>query len=328
MKAEIKRVYVKYGMNEDKADICAQVHTDSSCDGVTSHGTNRVPVFIKNMQQGGVNVNADPTLEKSLGAIEVYNGNLAPGVLNGIFSIDRAMEIAKEHGVGIVAMKNTNHWMRGGTYGLRAARKGFISISWTNTEPQMPPWGGTEMRLGNNPFVMACPGPGGEPYAVDMAVSLYSNGQLQTTRLAGKKLPYPGGFNAEGELTDIPAEIEATRRVLPMGYWKGSSFSFMLDIVGAILSDGSNVTELAEKNKGSSCVGCSQIYMAITPEMVSQERMIEIITNTTEFVKTSPPMGDGTRILYPGEDFALARAENMANGVFVDDGIWAQIQAL
>ena len=325
MKAEIKRVFIKYGMREDKADLCAEIHTQSSCDGIYSHGTNRVPIVASYIRQGHIDVNAEPSLSKSLGAIEVYNGNLGPGVLNAIFSMERAMELAKEYGIGLVGLGNTNHWMRGGTYGLRAAKAGYITISWTNTESNMPPWGGTQARVGNNPFVMASPGPNGEPVMIDMAMSQYAYGKLQVTRLAGKKLPYPGGYDKDGNLTDDPGPIEESRRILPMGYWKGSSFAFMLDVLGAILSDGKSTSELSTKFSG---VGCSQVFMAIDPKTTTDKRMLEIIGQEMAHIKTSPPAGDGTQIIYPGEDYAAARKENLEKGVFVDDTVWAEILAL
>ena len=155
IKSEIKRVLVKYEMSEEKAETCARIHTETTYDGVYSHGTNRVARFVNYIQKGWVDVNAEPSLEREFGALRVYNGNMGPGVLNALYCADRAMELADQYGIGMVGIRNTTHWMRGGTYGLYAARKGYAAIMWTNTESCMPPWGGRECRLGNNPFVMA-----------------------------------------------------------------------------------------------------------------------------------------------------------------------------
>ena len=100
VKSEIKRVFMKYGLTEKKADICAQIHTESTNDGIYSHGTNRVARFVDYIQRGWVDVNADPTLEKDYGAIRVYNGNMGPGILNALYGADRAMELADRYGIG------------------------------------------------------------------------------------------------------------------------------------------------------------------------------------------------------------------------------------
>lgn len=329
VKSEIKRVFMKYGLTEKKADICAQIHTESTYDGIYSHGTNRVARFVDYIQRGWVDVNADPTLEKDYGAIRVYNGNMGPGILNALYGADRAMELADRYGIGLVGLKNTTHWMRGGTYGLYVARKGYVGIMWTNTEACMPPWGAKECRLGNNPFVMAVPGPNGGPaLQLDMAISQYAYGKLQVTRLAGKKLPFPGGFDKNGNLTDDPGAIEESMRILSIGYWKGSSFSFMLDILGSILSDGVGAADLSADEKGS-CGGCSQIMIVIDPKKTtSEDHMYETIKKAVTYIKSAELSEHSNGIMTPGEDYIQFNKDHDKNGIFVDDSVWAEIKSL
>lgn len=329
IQSEIKRVFMKYGMSEEKADTCARIHTESTYDGIYSHGTNRVARFVDYIQKGWVDVNAEPTLEKSYGALKVYNGNMGPGILNALFACDQAMELADQYGIGMVGLKNTTHWMRGGTYGLYAARKGYIAIMWTNTEACMPPWGAKECRLGNNPFVMAIPGPnGGAPLQLDMAISQYAYGKLQVTRLAGKKLPFPGGFDRDGNLTDDPGAIEESMRILPIGYWKGSSFAVMLDILGAVLTGGVGAADLNADTKGS-CGGCSQVMILIDPKQtMDKQQMDETIQRAMDYVRSAELAEHSTGIMLPGEDYVRFNKEHDEKGIFVDDSVWQEIKAL
>lgn len=329
IQTEIKRVFMKYGLTEEKADICARIHTESTYDGIYSHGTNRVARFVDYIQRGWVDVDADPTLERDMGAIQIYNGNMGPGVLNALYACDRGMELADKYGIGLVGLKNTTHWMRGGTYGLYAARKGYIAIMWTNTEACMPPWGAKECRLGNNPFVMAVPGPNGEPpLQLDMAISQYAYGKLQVTRLAGKKLPFPGGFDKDGNLTDDPGAIEESMRILPIGYWKGSSFSFMLDILGSLLTDGVGAVDLDANTKGS-CGGCSQVMILIDPKQTTAEpNYSETLTRAVEYLKSAELSEHSNGIMAPGEDYLQFNRDHDQNGIFVDDSVWEEILAL
>lgn len=326
---EIKRVFMKYGMSEEKADTCARIHTESTYDGIYSHGTNRVARFVDYIQKGWVDVNAEPTLEREMGAIRVYNGNMGPGILNALFACDRGMELADKYGIGMVGLKNTTHWMRGGTYGLYAARKGYVAIMWTNTEACMPPWGAKECRLGNNPFVMAVPGPdGGAPLQLDMAISQYAYGKLQVTRLAGKKLPFPGGFDKDGNVTDDPGAIEESMRIMPIGYWKGSSFSFMLDVLGSVLTDGVGAADLNAATKGS-CGGCSQVMILIDPKKTTtEENMSETIKKAIDYIKSAELAENSRGIMAPGEDYVQFNKEHDEQGIFVDDSVWAEIKAL
>lgn len=324
MQGTIKDVFVKYGLDEETADLCARIHTESSQDGIYSHGTNRVARFVDYLQKGWVDPKGKPTLEKEFGSIAVYNGNLGPGISNALTATDAAIALAEEHGIGMVGLKNTTHWMRGGTYGLYAANKGYIFIAWTNTESCMPPWGGTEGRLGNNPIVMASPAKG-SPIMMDMAMSQYAYGKLQVTRLAGKKLPFPGGFDIDGNLTDDPGAIEESRRILPMGYWKGSTFAFMLDVLGAVLSDGVGAADIDKIGKGS-CGGASQIFIVIDPKkLTSQDHLYQVIEDAKEYIKSSPLDEKASEILYPGEDYVKFREINTDDGIFVDDTVWQEI---
>jgi len=329
IQSEIKRVFIKYGLSEEKADICARIHTESTYDGIYSHGTNRVARFVEYIQKGWVDVNADPTLEKDCGAIKVYNGNMGPGILNALYASDRAMELADQYGLGMVGLKNTTHWMRGGTYGLYAARKGYVAIMWTNTEACMPPWGAKECRLGNNPFVMALPGANNQPpLQLDMAISQYAYGKLQVTRLAGKKLPFPGGFDKDGNVTDDPGAIEESMRIMPIGYWKGSSLSFMLDVLGAVLTDGVGAADLNAATKGS-CGGCSQVIIVIDPKKITDgDSMTDTITRAIEYLKSAELAENSKGIMAPGEDYIQFNKDHDENGIFVDDSVWEEIKSL
>src|ERR1700674_2717218 len=132
--------------------------------------------------------------------------------------MDRANALSREQGMGCVALANTNHWMRGGTYGWQAAEAGVIGICWTNTLPNLPAWGAATPRLGNNPLVIAVPRGrnAGAHVVLDMAMSQFSYGALASYRMRGESLPVPGGFDAEGLLTRDPAAIAASRRPLPI----------------------------------------------------------------------------------------------------------------
>lgn len=327
MKSTIKQAFLNAGMPEEKAEICAQIHTESSRDGVYSHGLNRVERFVDYIGKGWVNANAEPFLEMNLGVTEVYNGNLGPGITNAIFAMNRATEIAEQNGLGLVSLNNTTHWMRGGAYGWQAAEKGFIGICWTNTESCMPAWGAKSGGIGNNPFIMAVPRKDGH-IVLDMAMSQYSYGKLQVTRLKNEKLPFAGGFDQEGNLTDDPGAIEETRRILPMGYWKGSGFAVMLDLISALLSRGLTTAAIDRAGLGS-CGSCCQVFIAINPLKINSQEFIEQVLNETiKQLKTSVPADENGEIFYPGEQSLKKRRENLELGIPVDDGIWAKVKEL
>jgi len=327
MQETVCRAFIRAGMPEEKAATCARIHTESSRDGVYSHGLNRVERFVEYLEKGWVDPLGEPQLVAAMGSMEVYDGQLGPGILNAISCMNRATEIAAENGMGMVSLRNTTHWMRGGAYGWQAAEKGFISMCWTNTESCMPAWGGRSSAIGNNPFIIGIPRAAGH-VVLDMAMSQYSYGKLQVTRLAGQKLPYPGGFDDEGQLTDDPGTIEATRRILPMGYWKGSGFAVMLDLLSALFSGGLTTAGVDRKNLGS-CGSCCQVFIAIDPLKINDQAFVDnALAETIQQLRDSVPAAENGNINYPGERSIQTREENMRLGIPVDDGVWAKVKVL
>ncbi|WP_413730647.1 3-dehydro-L-gulonate 2-dehydrogenase [Sodalis sp. RH22] len=327
MKHTVKQAFLNAGLNEVQADTCAQVHTQASCDGIFSHGLNRVARFIDYVNKGWVDIHAAPEKVKSLGSIEIYDGQRGIGITNALFAVERAMALAAEHGAGIVGLRNTTHWMRGGTYGWKAAENGYAAMCWTNTESCMPAWGAKKPRLGNNPFVMAVPMKEGA-LVLDMAMSQYSYGKLQVTRLKGEKLPFPGGFDKDGNLTDEPGPVEESMRILPTGYWKGSGMAVLLDTMAAFLTAGAPTNEIDNIQQGS-CTGASQVFMVFDPTHFGGREFSEnMAASVAQYVKTSEPAENQREVFFPGETSMKNRAFFTANGIPADDSVWAEVQQL
>lgn len=316
LQAELKRVLLKLKFTEQKADAIATIYAENSRDGVYTHGLNRFPVFAQYVQEGHVQPDAEPSFISAFGGLEKWEGNLGPGMLNARFCMDRAIELAGKHGISCVAIRNTNHWMRGGTYGWQAAEAGCIGICFTNTIANLPPWGGTEPRLGNNPLVIALPRQNGH-IVLDMAMSQFSFGKLLLTRSQGKTLPLPGGYDKEGDLTTNAADIIESGRMLPVGFWKGSGLSMVLDMMLTMLSDGNSTAEISKSPVER---GVSQLFICIRPEsgFASPQLIEEIIS----YSKTSSLLNADDPIRYPGEGTLKTREENMRLGVPVDEKIW------
>ncbi|MDB4924982.1 3-dehydro-L-gulonate 2-dehydrogenase [Mucilaginibacter sp.] len=322
LKAEFKRVLTNLNFPAEKADLCAQVFAENSRDGVYTHGLNRFPTFVRYIKEGVILAEASPTKVNGLGAMEQWDGNLGPGMLNARFCMDRAISLAKENGIGCVAIKNTNHWMRGGTYGWQAAEAGYISISFTNAAATIVPWGGTTTTLGNNPLVIAVPRKEGH-VVLDMAISQFSFGKVLQYQSYNEQLPVPGGYDKEGNISTDATVIAASKRLLPIGFWKGSGLAMVLDLLVTVLSQGRSVKQIGERETES---GVSQVFIAIKPQDGQQtDDLIEEILNYT---KSSAPVNPNKPVSYPGENTLKTRKKNINEGVLVDEKIWAEVHAL
>jgi 3-dehydro-L-gulonate 2-dehydrogenase len=319
----LKKSLLHRGLTEDRAALCARLFAETTRDGVYTHGLNRFPRFEAMIHNGTIDIHAEPTLTGSFGSIERWNGNRGIGNLNAHASMQGAIALAQQNGIGAVALANTNHWMRGGTYGWQAADQGIFSICWTNTLANLPAWGATNPVIGNNPLVIAIPRPGG-PIVLDIAMSQFSYGTLAAYSKRNQPLPVDGGFDTEGNLTRDAAAIEASQRALPVGYWKGSGLSIVLDIIAAMLSGGLATNQIpTDPNRET---GLSQIFLAIDPtNLASAEELTHIADSIIDNLHQATRSDPTKPIRYPGEQTLHLREENLRLGVPVDPEIWQHL---
>ncbi len=315
------------GLRGERAALCARLFAETTRDGVYTHGLNRFPRFAEMVANGCIDVNAEPTRTAGTAALERWDGHLGPGNVNAYAAMERAIALARQYGLGGVALANTNHWMRGGSYGWLAAEAGLFAMCWTNTLPNLPPWGASTPALGNNPLVIAVPRPGGAHVVLDMAMSQFSFGSLSAYSARGQQLPVPGGYDQAGELTSDAAAIEASKRALAIGYWKGSGLSLVLDMLAAMLSGGDATHQIPPESTRES--GVSQIFLAIDPSSFSaREDLDAIATGILDSLRAATPIDPARPARYPGEQTLHLRQENLRLGVPVEPDIWAKLNEL
>jgi len=318
------RAMQQLGLKQDRAAHCAQLFAETTRDGVYTHGLNRFPRFAAMVRNGSIDVNAEPERVASFGGIERWNGHRGLGNLNAYAAMQRAIALARQHGLGAVALANTNHWMRGGTYGWQAADQGLFAICWTNTLANVPAWGSAVPVIGNNPLIIAIPRPPAH-VVLDMAMSQFSYGALDSYTRRGVPLPVPGGYDAAGNLTTDSAAIEASQRALPVGYWKGSGLSLVLDMMGAMLSGGLATHQLPLDPLHET--GLSQFFLAIDPaNLASAAELTHIAEGVIASLHDALPIDPARPLRYPGEQSLRLREENVRLGVPVDPEIWQQIR--
>ena len=314
------------GMNPERAQLCGRLFAETTCDGVYSHGMNRFARFVTMIRNGSVDVAAEARVVGHFGAMERWDGKGGPGNVNAYAAMARAVSLSREHGIGCVAMANTNHWMRGGTYGWQAADAGVMGICWTNTMPNLPPWGGCTPAIGNNPVVIAVPRAKGH-LVLDMAMSQFSYGALESYRRRGEALPVDGGFDPQGQLTRDPSAIEESQRLLPAGFWKGSGLAVMLDAVASMAALGNATHQIANDPLRETAL--SQMFLAIDPRTLGDmEKLDRIAEEIVASLHRATPVAAGRPVRYPGENTLRLRAENRKLGLPIDETVWAEIEAM
>jgi 3-dehydro-L-gulonate 2-dehydrogenase len=331
LQPRIERILLHLGLAPERAALSARLTAETDLDGVKTHGIARLPRFAEMVRLGRIDPAAAPTCVAQFGALERWTGHRGPGNLAAHTCMDRALTLATQHGIGAVALADSSHWMRAGTYGFQAANAGFAALCFTNTLPNLPPWGAKSPALGNNPLVIALPylALSGQPAPIvlDIAMSQFSYGSLSAYASKSQPLPVPGGYDAEGHLTTDAAAIERSQRALPIGFWKGSGLSFVLNVLAAMLSGG-----LATHNFNSNPlaeVGQSQVFLAIAPtSLATMAELSTIASGAINALHAAEPIDPTNPIRYPGEGALRLREENLRLGVPVDDSTWQSFLTL
>jgi 3-dehydro-L-gulonate 2-dehydrogenase len=322
--AVLERTMLRLGLEPDAARLSARLFAETTRDGVYSHGLNRLPRFEAMVANGSIDVRAKPTCTASFGSIERWNGNRGVGNVNAYLVMQQTMKLARKNGIGAIGLANTNHWMRGGAFGWLAADEGMFAMCWSNTLANLPAWGASDPTVGNNPLVIAVPRANGQHVIIDMAMSQFSYGALASYSQRGEPLPIPGGYDSDGHLTTDAAAIEASKRALPIGYWKGSGLSLVLDMVAAMLSGGLATYQLPLEPTLEA--GQSQFFLAIDPQNIAAANELNHIADgILENLHQAPPTDPKQPIRYPGEQTLRLREENLRLGVPVDPEIWQRI---
>ncbi len=321
----LERVLESRNMHKRDAELCARLIAETSLEGVYTHGANRFASLIKGIDEKRIDVHAHAQKSDSFASLERWDGNKGVGNLNAHTSMKRAIELAKEHTIGCVALKNTNHWMRPGTYGLMAAEQDCIAILWTNTMPLMSPWGGVETKVGNNPLVLAIPSEEG-PVLVDMAMSLFSYGKLETYTRESRDLPVHGGWDENGELTTNAQAILKSKRSLPIGFWKGTSLALALDLIAATLSGGRTTRSIGSLSEEGEV---SQVFLVFNlSAFPDREQLLKEIQATLDDLKSTTALDDEKPVHYPGQFRERTRRENLEKGIPIDEAVWKEILSL
>lgn len=322
LKSTLENILLKNGFPESAARTCAEVFGVNTLEGVYSHGVNRFAKFLDYAKAGHVVAHSQAVKKHGTGSIEQWDGQLGPGPVNAYIAADRAMELARQYGMGCVALANTNHWLRGGTYAWKAARAGFAYIAWSNTIANMPPWGAVDAKLGNNPLIIGVP-QGDDAVVLDMALSQYSFGALEIKKQNNQQLPLPGGYDKDGNLTTDPAAIIESWRPLPIGYWKGAGLSLLLDVLATLLSGGLSTSAVTAQGAER---GLSQVFIAINLRSLHNYTAIgDMLNAILADYHSATPAKPGDLIRYPGEGVVRTRKENLEKGVPVLKETWENL---
>ena len=311
-------------LNPQDARRFAEIFAGNSLDGVYSHGMNRYPRYLSDMQSGLCDAKVTQAERVSgLGGLEVWDAHFGVGPLIAQQMADRAIELARTHGIACVALRNNSHWLRAGRYGLMMADAGMMGLCMTNTCMNLVAYGAKEPSTGNNPITIAIPRRAGS-LVMDMAVSQYAFGKLEIMAQEGGMLDTPCGYDTDGNLTNDPQKIVESGLMTPMALWKGSALSIMIDLMVSMLSLGR--TSLAIGTPADGEKGMSQMFVCMNPAaVIDMDKAEAQMEKTIAFLNSLEPKDGVHGVHAPGENLERTRARNRECGIPVTEDTWQKI---
>ncbi len=306
----------KAGLSQEDAELTSRSLVWANLRGVDSHGVVLVKEYAGWVKSGRINPKSTYDIVSETGTTAIIDAAAGVGAVAGVRAMNVAIEKAAQAGVGMVGVKNSNHFGAASFYTLMAVERGMIGIATTNAPPSMAPWGGKERLLGNNPLAVAAPAGKYPPLVLDMATGASAWGKIFLAYQQGKKIPLSWALDKNGEPTDDPAATFDGGLIQPLGGYKGYGLSLMLDVLAGVLTGShfSNQVPAWKDKDQKASIGHFMVAIRIDcflPVDTFLGRIDELINLMTSC--TLAPGSD--RVLVPGEIEYEAEQQRRAQGI-------------
>lgn len=311
---------------KDAQDVC-RVLVLADLFGLSTHGLSRVESYGERLELKGINPRPNITLEQVAPALVKVDGDNGVGPLVGMRSLEAAMDLARECGVGMAFARNSNHFGPVSPYSYIAAEAGFASMIGSNASTTIAPWGGSDARLGNSPLGFGVPNPGGAPFMLDMAMSVVARAKIRNAFKRGQAIPDTWATDKSGApTTDAAQALEGF--LLPIGGHKGYGLALLVDMLAGVLSGAAYLTHVkswldapeAPQNLG-------HFFVLINTKMLgSQPWLADRMNDFAAILHGSPAADAGKPVLVPGEIELGKMARQREHGIAIDASVLALLR--
>lgn len=326
--------FQKFGFSEQEAHIIQDVLLTSDLYGIESHGMQRMVRYHKGIENGLIHVDAKPEVVFETPISAVIDGHDGMGQILGHKAMEMAIEKAKKSGVGIVSVRNSNHYGIAGYYAQMACAEGLIGFSCTNSEAIMVPTYARMAMLGSNPIAFAMPA---EPYnfLFDASTTVVTRGKLEMYNKMRKPLPDGWALDKNGhpsnDAADVLSNIVAKNGggIMPLGgsteqlgSHKGYGYGMICEIFASILSMGGTSNHCMTNGRGNICHG----FMAINPAFFGNpEELKAHFSNFLKELREAPKAEGQERIYTHGEKEMEAIVDRRENGIPINDNTMVEV---
>jgi LDH2 family malate/lactate/ureidoglycolate dehydrogenase len=303
-------LFVRTGIPQFSARTVSESLVAADLEGVASHGVMLVPMYLDRLLAGSISKQTEARVVHDSGAAVVLDAGNMLGQLSSRQAVALAAGRAKKHGLASVAVRNGFHYGTAGYWARAIAAQGLVGMAFSNTRPLMPPPGGAERIVGNNPVAIAFPSED-EVFVTDMAMSATAMGRIRLADSAGQPIPQGWATDAEGRPTTDPAAA-IKGMLLPAAGPKGFGLALAIDLLCGGLSGGA-ITDEVNPLYGDpkQPYRCSHLFLGMDPAAFGIEDLPHRVSKVQEKTRCAKRAPGSDTIHAPGD---LERARRKANG--------------
>lgn len=330
--ADLERVvtgiFVACGMTSDDAQLLARTLAHADLRGVHSHGTLRVPDYVKKLTEEGVDPRGRPRIVRERAAACVVDGGNSMGQIGGTFAMQWAMRRARETGVAMATLGGSNHCGAMAWFAMLPLAEDMIGIATSNALPTMAPWGGTAKIVGINPLGIAMPARRHHPLVLDTAFAGTAHGKIRVYEQKGLPIPEDWAFDAHGAVT-TDARTALDGLLQPIGRFKGVGLAVMSGVLSTLLGGAAYGTRLGNMVDGPRPGQDGQTFIAIdVAAFVEAQTFKTEVDDIIDEILASPLAPGHAQVFAPGGLEAMFEARYRREGIPLNDLTLAGIDAM
>ncbi|RAH38734.1 Ldh family oxidoreductase [Halomonas sp. SL1] len=317
----IRQALLTRGADEASANAVTRALVTASRMGIDSHGLRLLPHYLKVLDGGRVNSQPTMRLSRRLPATGYLDADDGFGHLAGYTAVDHAVKMAREVGVGAVAVGNSSHFGAAGCYALAAAEQGMIGLTVCNSDPFVLLHGSQSAFHGTNPIAFAAPVEGEAPYLLDMATSSIPWNRVQQYGAIDRELPPDVAADEQGVMTSYPNEVSA---LLPLGGatfgFKGAGLAGVVEVLSSTLSGMLNGFRLLPMGGSDLATprGVGHFFLVMNPEaFIDRAGFQRCLHDYLEDLRSRPAI-NGQEVLAPGDREWRCQARRDLEGIPLD----------
>jgi LDH2 family malate/lactate/ureidoglycolate dehydrogenase len=315
------RVLEAAGVAADHASLVADSLVAASLRGVDSHGIHLLVSYLEQIAASDVDVAAEGEIVTESGACMVYDARNGLGQVIADTCSGHAVRLARQYGLGMVTVRESNHFGTAGYWAMKIAAAGQIGLVFCNASPIVAPWQGREGRFGTNPICMAVPVGKRDPWMLDMATTTVAANRIFKAHTNREPSISAGWAMDKDGVPTTDTEAAYAGLLMPLGGYKGSGLAMMVEILCGAISGGAMSKELGGLRIRGKHFRASQTFMAIDVARMQPEfaQRVDWLIDT---VKDTAPASGFDEVLVANEPELRTERKRLADGIPIPAGTW------